>query len=176
MKQTLKLDEEKLRILQDFERGEFKSIKNFREENRKVEEAAHNTLWKETFSRQSKKQGCVKGHINFFIVYSNQKVKGCPEIHGPYIKVSPKCRGRTHSSCDVVNLHDVMVMKKVFQDGVDDCIVCKHAKNLFCALSDDKNFLCAGVPSVLFNERRGSFGGAGGGTDRTCRRHTNQGE
>ncbi|MBL7224904.1 MAG: hypothetical protein ISS59_02105 [Desulfobacteraceae bacterium] len=43
----LKLDEEELQILRDFERGEFESIRNFREEKRKLEEAAWNTLQKD---------------------------------------------------------------------------------------------------------------------------------
>ena len=40
----LKLDEVELQILQDFERGEFESIKNFREEKRQLEQAARRTL------------------------------------------------------------------------------------------------------------------------------------
>jgi len=44
----LKLDEEELQILSDFERGEFESILNFREEKRKLEEAAQNTLKKDS--------------------------------------------------------------------------------------------------------------------------------
>ena len=47
MKRPLQLDEEEFRILRDFERGEFESIKNFREEKRKLEEAARNTLQKD---------------------------------------------------------------------------------------------------------------------------------
>ena len=43
----LKLDEEELQILQDFERGEFESIQNFREEKRRLEEAARRTLQKD---------------------------------------------------------------------------------------------------------------------------------
>ncbi len=43
----LKLDEEELQILHDFERGEFESIRNFREEKRKLEEAARDTLQKD---------------------------------------------------------------------------------------------------------------------------------
>ncbi len=43
----LKLDEEELQILRDFERGEFESIQNFREEKRRLEEAARRTLQKE---------------------------------------------------------------------------------------------------------------------------------
>ena len=42
----LKLEEEELQILQDFERGEFESIKNFREEKRRLEQAARRTLQK----------------------------------------------------------------------------------------------------------------------------------
>lgn len=42
----LKLDEEELQILHDFERGEFESIKNFREEKRQLEAAARRTLQK----------------------------------------------------------------------------------------------------------------------------------
>jgi predicted DNA binding CopG/RHH family protein len=43
----LKLDAEELQILQDFEQGEFESIRNFQEERRKLEEAARNTLQKD---------------------------------------------------------------------------------------------------------------------------------
>ena len=42
-----KLDQEELQILQDFERSEFESIRNFREEKRRLEEAARNTLRKD---------------------------------------------------------------------------------------------------------------------------------
>jgi predicted DNA binding CopG/RHH family protein len=42
----LKLDEEELQILRDFERGEFESIKNFKEEKRELEAAARRTLQK----------------------------------------------------------------------------------------------------------------------------------
>ena len=42
----LKLDEEELQILQDFERGEFESTKNFRAEKRQLEAAARRTLQK----------------------------------------------------------------------------------------------------------------------------------
>ena len=43
----LKLDKEEVQILQDFERGEFTSIHNFREEKRRLEEAARRTLQKD---------------------------------------------------------------------------------------------------------------------------------
>ena len=43
----LEFDEEELKILRDFERGEFESIHNFSEEKRKLEEAARNTLQKD---------------------------------------------------------------------------------------------------------------------------------
>lgn len=43
----LKLDEEELQILQDFERGEFESIQNFRAEKRSLEAAARRTLQKD---------------------------------------------------------------------------------------------------------------------------------
>ena len=42
----LKLDEEELQILRDFERGEFASLKNFRAEKRQLEAAARRTLQK----------------------------------------------------------------------------------------------------------------------------------
>ncbi|HKA54527.1 MAG TPA: hypothetical protein VKJ47_12785 [Candidatus Binatia bacterium] len=41
------LDEEELQILRDFERGEFTSLKNFREEKRRLEAAAKRTLQKD---------------------------------------------------------------------------------------------------------------------------------
>ena len=47
MKNSLKLDEEEVKILQDFERGELASINNFKEEKRQLEEAAHNFLQKD---------------------------------------------------------------------------------------------------------------------------------
>jgi predicted DNA binding CopG/RHH family protein len=43
----LKLDEEELQILRDFERGEFESIQNFRAERRRLEQAARRTLQQE---------------------------------------------------------------------------------------------------------------------------------
>lgn len=46
MKKKMQLDDEELQILADFERGEFESIKNFRDEKRKLEAAAHDTLQK----------------------------------------------------------------------------------------------------------------------------------
>ena len=46
MNKPLKLDQDELEILKDFERGELESIKNFRDEKRKLEEAARNTLQK----------------------------------------------------------------------------------------------------------------------------------
>ena len=47
MKNSLKLDEEEVKILQDFERGELTSINNFKEAKRQLEEAAHNFLQKD---------------------------------------------------------------------------------------------------------------------------------
>ena len=46
-KKELQLDKEELQILGDFERGEFESIQNFREEKRKLESAARGTLSKD---------------------------------------------------------------------------------------------------------------------------------
>jgi predicted DNA binding CopG/RHH family protein len=43
----LKLDEEELQILHDFERGEFESIQHFRKEKRSLEAAARRTLQKD---------------------------------------------------------------------------------------------------------------------------------
>lgn len=40
------LDEEERRILRDFEHGEFESLRNFRQEKRRLEEAARKTLQK----------------------------------------------------------------------------------------------------------------------------------
>jgi predicted DNA binding CopG/RHH family protein len=42
-----KFDEEELRILRDFERGEFESIQHFRKEKRSLEAAARRTLQKD---------------------------------------------------------------------------------------------------------------------------------
>ena len=47
MKRPLKLDEEEVKILQDFERGEFKSITHFKEAKRKLEGAAADFLQKD---------------------------------------------------------------------------------------------------------------------------------
>jgi len=47
MKRPLKLDEEEVKILRDFERGEFTSITHFRETKRKLEEAAADFLQKD---------------------------------------------------------------------------------------------------------------------------------
>jgi hypothetical protein len=46
--------EEELQILQDFERGEFESIRNFREENRAMEKDARQTLQKDKRKRNPK--------------------------------------------------------------------------------------------------------------------------
>ena len=46
-KGQLQFDEEELRILQDFERGEFESIRGFEVEKKKLEEAARNSLQKD---------------------------------------------------------------------------------------------------------------------------------
>ena len=46
-KGEMAFDEEERQILQDFENNEFESIRNFREEKRKLEEAARNTLQKD---------------------------------------------------------------------------------------------------------------------------------
>lgn len=47
MNAPLKLSKDELEILQDFERGELESIKNFRDEKRKLEETARLTLQKD---------------------------------------------------------------------------------------------------------------------------------
>ena len=46
MKNSLKLDEEEVKILQDFERGELTSVNNFKEAKRQLEEAAREFLQK----------------------------------------------------------------------------------------------------------------------------------
>ena len=46
-KNPMTLDSEELQILQDFERGEFQSIRRFQSEKRELEEAARNTLQKD---------------------------------------------------------------------------------------------------------------------------------
>ena len=46
-KNTDKLDAEEKQILEDFERGEFKRISNFKAEKKNLEEAARNTLQKD---------------------------------------------------------------------------------------------------------------------------------
>ena len=43
----LKLDEEELQLLGDFERGEFESVEHFRAEKRSLEAAARRTLQKD---------------------------------------------------------------------------------------------------------------------------------
>ena len=47
MKNSLKLDGEEVKILQDFERGELTSINNFKEAKGQLEEAAHEFLQKD---------------------------------------------------------------------------------------------------------------------------------
>ena len=47
MKNPLNLDEEEVQLLQDFERGEFRSITNFKQTKRKLEEAAADFLQKD---------------------------------------------------------------------------------------------------------------------------------
>ena len=47
MKKQIKLDREEQQILQEFERGEFKSIPNFKKEKKELEVAAHQTLMKD---------------------------------------------------------------------------------------------------------------------------------
>ncbi len=47
MKNSLKLDREEVKILQDFERGELTSINNFKEAKRQLEETAHEFLQKD---------------------------------------------------------------------------------------------------------------------------------
>lgn len=46
MKHKQRFDEEELQILRDFEQSEFESIRNFREEKSKLEEAARSALQK----------------------------------------------------------------------------------------------------------------------------------
>jgi predicted DNA binding CopG/RHH family protein len=46
-KNPMQFDKEELQILQDFERGEFRSIRNFRSEKRELEKAARATLQKD---------------------------------------------------------------------------------------------------------------------------------
>lgn len=45
--ERLSFDKEELQVLQDFERGEFESIRNFMEEKQRLESAAKNTLKKD---------------------------------------------------------------------------------------------------------------------------------
>ena len=47
MKNSLKLDEEEVKILRDFERGELTSINNFKEAKRQLEEEAHEFFQKD---------------------------------------------------------------------------------------------------------------------------------
>jgi len=46
-KNPMKFDSEELKILQDFECGEFHSIRNFQSEKQELEEAARSTLQKD---------------------------------------------------------------------------------------------------------------------------------
>ena len=46
-KNPMQFDEEELQILQDFENGEFRSIRNFQAEKQKLAEAASNTSKKD---------------------------------------------------------------------------------------------------------------------------------
>ena len=47
MKDSLKLDREEVKILQDFERGELTSVNNFKDAKRQLEEAAREFLQKD---------------------------------------------------------------------------------------------------------------------------------
>ena len=47
MKNPLKLDEDEVKILQDFEQGEFTSLTNFKREKRQLEKAAYDFLQKD---------------------------------------------------------------------------------------------------------------------------------
>ena len=47
MKDSLKLDEEEVKILRDFERGELTSVNDFKDAKRQLEEAAHEFLQKD---------------------------------------------------------------------------------------------------------------------------------
>lgn len=47
MKNSLKLDQEEMKVLRDFELGELTSINNFKEAKRQLEEAAHEFLQKD---------------------------------------------------------------------------------------------------------------------------------
>ncbi len=46
-KNPMQFDKEELQILQDFERGEFRSIRNFQSEKLELEKSASNTLQKD---------------------------------------------------------------------------------------------------------------------------------
>ncbi len=46
-KKQLQFDQDELQILQDFERGEFRSIRNFQSEKLELEKAARSTLRKD---------------------------------------------------------------------------------------------------------------------------------
>lgn len=46
-KKKMNFEQEELQILQDFERGEFESIRNFQKEKKELEEAARSTLQKD---------------------------------------------------------------------------------------------------------------------------------
>ena len=46
-KKQLQFDQDELQILQDFERGEFKSMRNFQSEKLELEKAARSTLRKD---------------------------------------------------------------------------------------------------------------------------------
>ena len=46
-KNPMQFNQEELQILQDFERGEFRSIRDFQSEKLELEKAAHNTLQKD---------------------------------------------------------------------------------------------------------------------------------
>ena len=47
MKNSLKFDNEEVKLLQDFERGELASINNFQEAKRQLEDVAHEFLQKD---------------------------------------------------------------------------------------------------------------------------------
>ena len=55
MKNPLKLDEDEVKILQDFERGELTSLTNFKQEKRQLEKAAHDL---EALQKKRQRKGC----------------------------------------------------------------------------------------------------------------------
>ena len=87
MKNPLKLDEEEVKILQDFERGELTSLANFKQEKRQLEEAAHNFLQKD-------KRINIRISSRDLEALQKKSGKGRDALPNPHLQHTPQIRDR----------------------------------------------------------------------------------